>query len=79
MLRKLLNSFGYRGIDDAVDFLMCGLGVLPPLLMLTGFMVAGAVALLVMLLLVAAVGMHAPPPDPPAEEPIEKSIKKPRD
>ncbi len=79
MLRKLLNSFGYRGIDDAVDFLMCGLGVLPPLLMLCGFMLTGAVSLMVMLILVAAVGMHAPPPEPRAEEPIDKSVKKPHD
>src|SRR6185369_15954386 len=48
MLRKLLNGIGYRSIDDAIDFLMCGLGTLPPLLMLSGFMVAGAVSLITM-------------------------------
>lgn len=75
MLRKLLNGIGYRGIDDAVDFLMCGLGTLPPLLMLSGFMVAGAVSLITMLILVAAVGMHAPPPAPPADATLDKPDK----
>lgn len=75
MLRKLLNGIGYRSIDDAVDFLMCGLGTLPPLLMLSGFMVAGAVSLVTMLILVAAVGMQAPPPAPPADATLDKPDK----
>lgn len=78
MLRKLLNGIGYRSIDDAMDFLMCGLGILPPLLMLSGFMVAGAVALITMLILVAAVGMHAPPPAPPADATLDKPDKERR-
>lgn len=80
MLRKLLNSIGYRGIDDAVEFVMCGLGILPPLLMLSGFMLAGASALTILLVLLAAVGMHAPPPEPPAEQKLEKkALKDPKD
>jgi len=78
MLRKLLNGIGYRSIDDAIDFLMCGLGTLPPLLMLSGFMVAGAVSLITMLILVAAVGMHAPPPAPPADATLDKTDKERR-
>jgi len=78
MLRKLLNGIGYRSIDDAMDFLMCGLGTLPSLLMLSGFMVAGAVSLITMLLLVAAVGMHTPPPAPPADATIDKPDKERR-
>lgn len=78
MLRKLLNGIGYRSIDDAMDFLMCGLGTLPSLLMLSGFMVAGAVSLITMLLLVAAVGMHAPPPPPPADATLDKPDKERR-
>jgi len=68
MLRNMLKALGYRGIDDAVDFLMCGLATLPGLLMLTGFMVSGALSLFVLIMLLAAVGMHAPPPEPPARE-----------
>ena len=68
MLRNMLKALGYRGIDDAVDFLMCGLATLPGLLMLCGFMLSGALSLFVLIMLLAMVGMHAPPIDPPAKD-----------
>jgi len=74
MLVQLFKRLGYHGIDDAVEFLMCGVAVLPPLLMLTGFMVAGAMVLFVLIILVAVVGAHAPPP-PAADEKLGKPDK----
>lgn len=62
MIRYILGKLGYRGIDDAVEFLMCGLATLPALLMLTGFMLSGALALVTLIVLLAVVGMRAPPP-----------------
>lgn len=62
MIRHILGKLGYRGIDDAVEFLMCGLATLPALLMLTGFMLSGALTLVTLIILLAAVGMRAPPP-----------------
>lgn len=78
MLRKMLKAVGYRGIDDAVDFLMCGLATLPGLLMLSGFMLSGALSLFVLIMLLAMVGMHAPPPEPPAQEKPGRTEGKPR-
>jgi len=77
MMRKLLNTLGYRNTDDAIEFLVCGLATLPALLMLTGFMLAGAVTMATLLMLVAAVGMHAPPPEPPAERKSGRTDGKP--
>lgn len=62
MIRHIFGKLGYRGIDDAVEFLMSGLATLPALLMLTGFMLSGALALVTLIVLLAAVGMRAPPP-----------------
>lgn len=79
MLRKLLKQLGYSGIEDAVEFLMCGLAILPALLMLSGFMLAGAASLTVLLVLLAAVGMHAPPPEAPPEKVFKKTKKETND
>jgi hypothetical protein len=62
MIRHILGKLGYRGIGDAVEFLMCGLATLPALLMLSGSMLSGALALVTLIVLLAAVGMRAPPP-----------------
>ena len=77
MLAKLLNRLGYNGIDDAVEFLVCGVATLPPLLMLGGFMLEGATTLFVLLMLVVGVGAYAPPPAPPVDDKLGKSNKKP--
>lgn len=70
MFSKQLKKLGYCGIDDAVEFLMCGIAVLPTLLMLAGFMLEGAATLGFLLMLTIVVGSHAAP-FPPAED--EKS------
>lgn len=64
MLRDLFKQLGYNGIDDAVEFLMCGLAVVPALLMLCGFMLGGALTMVGLLVLTMAVGVHATPPTP---------------
>jgi uncharacterized membrane protein YbjE (DUF340 family) len=46
---------------------MAGLGILPGLLMLSGFMMAGAATLFVLLLLLAFIGLHVPAPSPKDE------------
>lgn len=79
MVRKLLNDLGYHGIEDAIEFLMCGLATLPGLLMLNEFMLAGAASLTVLLVLLAAVGMHAPPPEAPSEKNLKKTTEKTND
>ena len=78
MLRQLFKRLGYDSIDDAVNFLMCGLSTLPILLMLAGFMLAGAIALMTLLILVAAVGSYAPPPEPPADRKIDPDDNPPK-
>ncbi len=76
MLRDLFKRLGYDGIDDAVEFLMCGLAVVPALLMLCGFMLGGALAMVGLLVLTMAVGVHATPPAP-NEKPSAKPDKPP--
>ncbi len=73
MLRHLLNRIGYQNADDAIEFIMTGLAIVPLLLMLTGFVLAGAIVFIVLIVLLAMVGMHTPPP--PAR-PADKSDKK---
>ena len=77
MIRRLLKRLGYENADDAIEFIMAGIGIVPPLLMLTGFIFAGASALMFLILLLAAVGMHTPPPPAPGEEHLDKKDKKP--
>lgn len=79
-MRYLLKAMGYRGIDDAIEFVMAGLALLPLFLFLTGNVVAGAVSLIVLIILLAALGMHAPPPPvPPDRDAAKKGGPKPHD
>jgi len=73
MLRHLLKRIGYQNADDAIEFIMTGLAIVPLLLMLTGFVLAGAITFIVLIVLLAMVGMHTPPP--PAR-PADKAEKK---
>lgn len=68
MFSELLKKIGYHGIEDAVEFLMCGIAIVPALLMLSGFMLGGAISMVVLLLLTMLVGMQAPPLPPRAEK-----------
>lgn len=77
MLSDLFKQLGYRSIDDAVEFLMCGLAVLPALMMLCGFMLGGALTMVGLLVLTMAVGIHAPPPPGPDEKQTAKPDKPP--
>ena len=61
MLIKLLNKLGFADADEAVEFVITGLATLPALLMLGGFVAAGAIALLVMILLLAGLGISIDP------------------
>jgi len=71
-MRELLKKFGYHNADDAIEFVMAGLGILPGLLMLSGFMLAGAAAIFALILLLALIGLHVPAP-PPSDEASKKS------
>jgi hypothetical protein len=80
-MRRMLSSFGYRNMDDAIEFVMAGLALLPALMFITGHVFAGAVSLVVLIMLLASLGMRTPPPpasrdgDPGKrrEEPAEKT------
>lgn len=76
MFIQLLKRAGYKSAEDAIEFIMAGIGIVPPLLMLGGFVFAGALALFVLILLLATVGIFIPPP-PAAAEKIDKKDKKP--
>ena len=79
-MRQLLSALGYRTIDDAIEFVMAGLALLPPFLFLTGNVVAGALSLIVLIILLAAIGMRAPPPPvPPEHDAAKKGEPKPHD
>lgn len=67
-MRKLLNALGYCNIDDAIEFVMAGLALLPLLMFVTGNAVLGAVSLIVLIILLASLGMHAPPPPAPHDK-----------
>ena len=66
-MRRMLSSLGYRSMDDAIEFVMAGLASLPPLMFITGNVFAGAVSLIVLIILLASLGMHTPPPPAPRE------------
>lgn len=70
-MREFLKKIGYHNADDAIEFVMAGIGILPGLLMLSGFMLAGATTLFVLILLLASIGFYAPAP-PPKDEVIKK-------
>jgi len=73
---KLFKALGYRNIDDAIEFVMAGLALIPLLMFVTGNAVLGAVCLMVLIILLAAVGMHAPPPPAPREKDPEQHGRK---
>lgn len=77
MILRLLKRLGYENADDAIEFIMAGIGIVPPLLMLNGFVFAGAAALMFLILLLAAVGMHTEPPPAPSEESMDEKDKTP--
>ncbi len=80
-MRRMLGSLGYRDMDDVIEFVMAGLALLPALMFITGNVFAGAVSLVVLILLLASLGMRTPPPPAPRdgdpgkrrEEPAERS------
>lgn len=63
MLNKLLKALGFADTEEAVEFVITGLAILPPMFMMSGFIIEGAIVLLVLILLLAAIGVCAPPPD----------------
>ena len=67
MLRERLKQFGYQSAEDAIEFILAGICIIPPLLMLSGFVFPGAVALLFLIILLAAVGIFTPAPPAPSE------------
>jgi hypothetical protein len=77
MLRQLFARIGYRNADDAIEFVMAGLAILPLLLMLTGFVLAGTIAFLLLIHVLAIIGLHTPPPPAPSDAKPEKKIKPP--
>lgn len=77
MIRHLLKRLGYESLDDAIEFIMAGICIVPPLLMFAGFIFAGAVALIVLILLLAAVGIHTPPPPAAPGHGVDKKDETP--
>jgi hypothetical protein len=73
MLRQCLKQFGYQNAEDAIEFILAGICIVPPLLMLSGFVFAGAAALMFLIILLAAVGIFTPaPPARPENKKEEK-------
>ena len=72
MLRERLKQFGYQSAEDAIEFILAGICTIPPLLMLSGFVFPGGVALLFLIILLAAVGIFTPPPPAPADNKNEE-------
>lgn len=77
-MRQFLEIIGYRNADDAIDFLMAGIAILPGLLMLSGYVAAGAMVFFILIVLLASIGLNIPPP-PPNDEATKKDAngKKP--
>ena len=75
MLRERLKQFGYQSAEDAIEFILAGICIIPPLLMLSGFVFPGGVALLFLIILLAAVGIFTPPPPPPADNKNEEQTE----
>jgi hypothetical protein len=67
-MRRVLSALGYRNIDDAMEFVMAGLALLPALMFITGNVFAGAASLFVLIVLLAALGMRTPPPPAPHDD-----------
>ncbi len=66
-MRRVLSSLGYRNMDDAIEFVMAGLALLPALMFITGNVFAGAASLVVLVVLLASLGMRTPPPPAPRD------------
>jgi len=65
-MHRVLGWLGYRDMDDAIEFVMAGLALLPALMFITGNVLAGAVSLVVLILLLAALGRRTLPAASPA-------------
>jgi len=68
MMRQQLKRLGYQSADDAIEFIMAGICIVPPLLMFAGYVFAGAATLMLLILLLATVGIFTPPPQLPDEK-----------
>jgi hypothetical protein len=76
-MRRVLSALGYRNIDDAMEFVMAGLALLPALMFITGNVLAGAASLVALIVLLAALGMRTPPPPAPRDGDPGKRREKP--
>jgi len=63
MLTKLLHCLGFADAAEAIEFILCGLGVLPLLLLLGGFPVEAAISVLLLIVLLALLGLQIEPFD----------------
>ncbi len=75
MIRKHLERIGYKNGDDAIEFILAGVCIVPPLLFLAGQIFAGASALTFLLILLGSVGLVTPAP--PAPKDNDQTDKKP--
>ena len=66
-MRRVLSSLGYRNMDDAIEFVMAGLALLPALMFITGNVFAGAASLVALIVLLASLGMRTPSPPAPRD------------
>lgn len=73
-MRRVLGSLGYRDMDDAIEFVMAGLALLPALMFIIGNVLAGAVSLVILILLLAALGRRTPRRQPRARAIPESGV-----
>lgn len=77
-MRQLLSALGYDSVDDAIEFVMAGLALIPTLMFLSGNVIGGAVCLVVLILVLALLGARTPsPPVPPRADSDQKERKPP--
>ena len=69
MLTKLLLWLGFADVTEAIEFVLCGLGVLPLLLLLGGFPVEAAISVLLLIVLLALLGLQIEPFDAKDRDP----------
>lgn len=77
MIRKLLGRIGYSNGDDAIEFIMAGICIVPPLLFLSDQVFAGAATLMFLLILLASVGLVTPAPPAPEEKKLDDTDQRP--